>query len=123
LEHGRIGCAVARAKTGEARPLQRESIIVNASIGFRTAVVLHFGILYVLTFGMKSTLLGFWHYIAAVGLSLLMAAIVALFVADMASPNSPRLSRAIDAIIGIGWSAVVGFLISNSWHTTGWVSN
>jgi hypothetical protein len=89
---------------------------LNARWGFRIGVALHLVILYVLTFGMSSTLFGLWHYIVAVALTLLMGVIVVFFVADMAMPNASRLSKAVDAVIGIGWSALVGFLVSNSWH-------
>jgi phosphate/sulfate permease len=84
--------------------------------GVSNAVALHFVMLYGLTFGMTSTLFGLQHYPAAVALTLLMGAIAVLFVADTATPTSSKLSRAIGAIIGIGWSALIGLLVSNSWR-------
>jgi hypothetical protein len=81
----------------------------------------HFAVLYVLTFEMRSTLFGLWHYIVAVALIVLVGAIVALFVADMATQNSPTLSRAMDAVICFGWAAVIGFLASITWHARIWV--
>lgn len=69
---------------------------------------------------MTHTLFGFRHYVIAVVLTLVMALVVVLFVADMATVGTARLAKAIDAIIGIGWAALVGFLVSNSWHAAVW---
>lgn len=88
---------------------------MKASWGFRAGVALHVIALYVMMFAMRSALSGAWHLVAAVALTLLISLIAFLFIADMTGSQS-NLSKAIDAFVGLGWSALVGFLISNSWR-------
>jgi hypothetical protein len=92
------------------------------SKGFRMAVGTHLACLCVLFFGMKNTLLGLWHSVAAVILTALVGSIVVLFVIDMVTreDESRRLSKLIDGVIAIGWLAVVVPLFLNSWHSGIW---
>jgi hypothetical protein len=89
---------------------------------FRILVGIHLAALCVLTFGLKDTLFGFWHTIVAIGLTILMVSIAALFIWDMATPNdaSRKSAKLIDGLIGAGWLALVGFLILNSERAGFW---
>jgi hypothetical protein len=89
---------------------------------FRVAVAAHFVCLYVLTFGMRRTLLGPVHYFAAAMLNLLMAIIVVLFTADMLTTKaeSRRSPRIVDGALGLVWITIVGLLLSNNLRTGIW---
>ncbi len=86
------------------------------SNSFRILVSIHLACLYVLFFGLKNTLFGFWHTVVVVGLTLLMISIVASFVWDVTTwkDTSRKSAKLIDGLICAGWIALVGFLILNS---------
>lgn len=93
-----------------------------ASNSFRVLVAIHLATLCVLTFGLKTTLVGYWHTVVAMGLTLLMVSIAVLFVWDMTTwkDTSRKSATLIDGLIGAGWMAFVGFLIFNSVRSGIW---
>ena len=86
------------------------------SYAFRSAVGAHFTSLFGLIFVSKTTLVGEQYRIVAVVLSILMAMIALLFVADMATRIEAERKHAklIDGVLGLIWLAVVVFLSVNS---------
>lgn len=104
--------------------MENRNLNTVISYGFRSAVGVHFVWLGVLTFGLRKTLVGFQHHAVAVVLTLLMAIIVILFVADIVTreDGSRAYSKLVDVAVGCVWFAVVGFLVMNSvragmwWH-------
>jgi len=102
--------------------MRRLELNTVVSRGFRVAVAIHLTCLYVLIFGLKSTLFGGSHYFAAAILTLLMGIIVVLFVADLLTADwqSRKLPSLVDGILGVAWIAIVGFLISNSLRVGIW---
>jgi uncharacterized membrane protein len=86
------------------------------SYAFRSAVAAHFASLFVLFFVLKNTLGGAQHYTVAVVLTILMAMIAVLFVADMAMRTDAGRGHAklVDGVIGLVWLAVVVVLSVNS---------
>ena len=98
------------------------NLSVRVSNAFRILVAIHLICLYVLFFAMRNTLFGFWHDMVAIGLTLLMIAIVALFIWDMTiSRDAARKStRLVDGLLGGGWLCLVGSLILNSMRSGIW---
>jgi uncharacterized membrane protein len=86
------------------------------SYGFRSAVALHFASLFVLIFMLEDTLVGFRHHVVAVALSILMAVVAVLFMADMVTQKAEGREQAkvIDVILACTWFALVGYLVINS---------
>ncbi len=100
----------------------RHKLNTIISYAVRTAVGVHFACLYVLTFGLTYTLAGLNHYVAAVALTILMAAIVVLFVVDIMTRRDEKRSHSklIDTVIGSAWVVVVGFLLLNNVRSGLW---
>ena|ERR1039458_2599607 len=92
------------------------------SYAFRALVVVHLFCLYVLIFGMRTTLFGFEHFFVAVALTVLMTAIVALLVVDMMTRKEParKLSKVIDGALGSGWLALMAFLFLQNLRSGIW---
>ncbi len=90
------------------------------SYAFRTAVAVHFACLFVLFFVLRWSLVAV-RIVPAV-LSILMAVVGVLFVADMATRKDEGRgqSKLVDAIIGCVWFVVVAFLLMNSCRTGIW---
>ena len=94
----------------------------NVSGLFRLVVVVHLASLYLLTFGIRSTLVGLWHVVVAIGLTVLMLGVFILFVRDMAAPRDlvDKTTKLVDALVGIAWLFLMAFLIHNSLRTGIW---
>ncbi len=95
--------------------MERRSVNTTISYVFRVAVAAHFAFLYLLIFGLPYTLAGLQHFAVAVVLTVLMAMIAVLIVADMATRTDARRPHAklIDGVIASTWLVVVGFLLLN----------
>jgi hypothetical protein len=102
--------------------MENRNLNTVISYGFRTAVALHFVSLSVLTFGTRKAFVGFQHHVVAVVLTLLMAIIVVLFVADMVTrkDESRAYSKLVDVTVGSVWFAIAGFLVVNSVRAGMW---
>ena len=111
---------VGTCSTPQSMPSRKLNTML--SYAFRAAVGVHFACLYVLIFVLRKTLAGAQHYAVAVALTLLMAAVVALFVADMATRTDEERqnSKFIDGVIGLIWFATVAFLSMNSLRAGDW---
>lgn len=98
------------------------NVNVRVSNAFRTLVGIHLVCVYVLFFGMRNTLFGFWHVVAGTGLTSLMIAIAVLFVWDMTVTKDParKSAKLIDELLGCCWLCLVGFLTLNSLRSGIW---
>ncbi len=93
-----------------------------SSYGFRAAVAIHLLSLVVLYFVVPITFLGTPHFFIGIWLTVLMAAILLLFIADMSTSVYEKRGRAklVDVVIGVVWLCVVGPLLANNIRTGLW---
>ena len=92
---------------------QSRSLNTLFSYAFRASVAVHILSLGVLFFVLRNTFVGLPHVLIEIALTVMMALVAVLFVADMVTRRAETrsYSKAFDAVVGGLWCAFVTWLI------------